>query len=84
MNFRFVLFCININVVGIDVRQKLILMEESNSSTNHQKRKKKPSSFPPPKQVCIIDDDDNETTSRAPVKVLNNSVMNPERENGSL
>ncbi|KAB1209142.1 putative ATP-dependent DNA helicase HFM1 [Morella rubra] len=70
--------------IGIDVRQKLILMEESNSSTNHQKRKKKPSSFPPPKQVCIIDDDDNETTSRAPVKVLNNSVMNPERENGSL
>ncbi|XP_050271163.1 DExH-box ATP-dependent RNA helicase DExH17 isoform X3 [Quercus robur] len=67
--------------IGIDLRQKLLLMKENNLSMNYKKRNKQPSSFPLPKEVYIIDDD--EPTSRAPAKEHNRSV-NSERKNDSL
>ena len=74
-------FCIIIHVVGIDLRQKILLMKENNLSMNYKKRSKQPSSFPLPEEVYIIDDD--EPTSRAPAKEHNRSV-NSERKNDSL
>ncbi|KAK7825009.1 dexh-box atp-dependent rna helicase dexh17 [Quercus suber] len=74
-------FCIIVHVVGIDLRQKLLLMKENNLSMNYKKRNKHPCSFPLPEEVYIIDDD--EPTSRAPAKEHNRSV-NSERKNDSL
>ena len=73
--------CIIIHVVGIDRRQKLLLMKENNLSMNHNNRYKQPSSFPLHEEVYIIDDD--ETTSPAPTKERHSSV-NSERKNGSM
>ena len=74
-------FCIIVHVVGIDIRQKLLLMKENNLSMNYKKRNKQPSSSPLPEEVYIIDDD--EPTSQAPAKEHNRSV-NSERKNDSL
>ncbi|GMY13327.1 DExH-box ATP-dependent RNA helicase DExH17 isoform X5 [Fagus crenata] len=67
--------------IGIDRRQKLLLMKENNLSMNHNNRYKQPSSFPLHEEVYIIDDD--ETTSPAPTKERHSSV-NSERKNGSM
>jgi hypothetical protein len=70
-----------IHVVGIDLRQKLLLMKENKLSMKYKQRNKQPSSFPPPEEIHIIDD--NEATSRAPAKVLHNSA-NSKKENDFL
>ncbi|XP_059449049.1 DExH-box ATP-dependent RNA helicase DExH17 isoform X2 [Corylus avellana] len=67
--------------IGIDLRQKLLLMKESKSSMKYKQRNKQPSSFPPPEEIHIIDD--NEATSRALAKELHNSA-NSEKENDFL
>lgn len=71
----------NIHAVGIDLRQKLLLMKENNISLNHKQRNKQTSTFLPMEDVCVIDDD--ETTSGVSAKELRNSA-NSKRENDSM
>ncbi|KAG6719998.1 hypothetical protein I3842_03G036300 [Carya illinoinensis] len=67
--------------IGIDLRQKLLLMKENNISLNHKQRNKQTSTFLPMEDVCVIDDD--ETTSGVSAKELRNSA-NSKRENDSM
>ena len=53
--------------IGIDLHQKLLVVEEINSKMIHTRGSKQLSSFPLPKEVYVIEDE-NEDASHSPSK----------------
>ncbi|KAL5793217.1 hypothetical protein ACOSP7_001811 [Xanthoceras sorbifolium] len=67
--------------IGIDLHQKLLMVNESNSKLNYKRGSKQPSFFPPPEEVCVIEDE-NGTSAHTPARKLKN--LDSRREDSSM
>ncbi|EOY02467.1 ATP binding,ATP-dependent helicases,DNA helicases [Theobroma cacao] len=59
--------------IGVDLHEKLLLVNESNAYANNKRTKEQPQFFAPPEEVCVVEDDNaatNQTLAQEPPDLI--------------